>query len=226
MMIPKPLEYSNAFAIDNEHNAFFLSKKQSILKSFSFTRVREVEKVYLLAYWLHVFNRNAEAISVCNFLLQKEYDGDNSIWYHIEHTIGLKFVIEMQMCEYPLEHFSYINRILYAENENIKLRAKNEIDIEAYKRLYNGFLDGLCIENELRNENLIITTNISDLCCAVIRELCWLIAANKAHNRNSLCIGNRIESCNLLWDRYFMYLDEIRKYKRVKLATNKRINLP
>ena len=178
-MIPKPLEYSNAFAIDNEHNAFFLSKKQSILKSFSFTRVREVEKVYLLAYWLHVFNRNAEAISVCNFLLQKEYDGDNSIWYHIEHTIGLKFVIEMQMCEYPLEHFSYINRILYAENENIKLRAKNEIDIEAYKRLYNGFLDGLCIENELRNENLIITTNISDLCCAVIRELCWLIAADR-----------------------------------------------
>ena len=225
-MIDKPLKYSTAFSTENEYDAFFLKKKQSIVKRFSFTIEREVEKVYLLAYWLHIFGRNAEAIIVCNFLLQKEYDGNNSIWYHIEHAIGLKFVIEKQMGEYTSEHFNYINRILYAHDKNIELRAKNEIDINAYKTMYEGFLNGQCIENELWNENPVVIYNIPDSCCAVIRELCWLIAANEAYNRNTFFIGGRIENCKLFWDKYFIYLMEIRKYKKVNLATNKRINLP
>ena len=225
-MIDNPLEYSIVFSIENECNAFFLKKKQSILKCFSFTREREVEKVYLLAYWLHVFGRNEEAVNICDFLLQKEYDGNNSIWYHIEHAIGLKFVIEKSMREYTSEHFSYINRILYAENKNIELRAKDERDINIYKEMYEGLLNGQCIENELWNENLTVNFNIPDTCCAVIRELCWLIAANEAHNRKSFFKGGRIESCKLFWDRYFIYLMEIRKYKKVNRATNKQINLP
>lgn len=92
--------------------------------------------------------------------------------------------------------------------------------------MYEGFLNGQCIENELLNENPVVIHNIPDSCCAVIRELCWLIAANEAHNRNTFFIGGRIENCKLFWDKYFIYLMEIRKYKKVNLATNKRINLP
>lgn len=205
-MIDNPLTYSTAFSIESENDCFILRKKLSILKSFNFTREREVEKVYLLAYWLHVLDRNEESISVCNFLLQKEYDGNNSIWNHIEHAIGLKFVIEMQMREYPSEHFSYINRILYAENKNIELRAINKIDINAYKEMYEEFLNGQGIENELWGENPIITSNIQNTCYAVIRELCWLIAANEAHDRKEFFIGGRIKSCKLFWDMYFTIL--------------------
>lgn len=225
-MINVHLKYSTAFSVENECNSFFLRKKQSIIKYFSFTKEREVEKVYLLAYWLHVFGRSEEAVNVCNFLLQKEYDGDNSIWYHIEHAIGLKFVIQKQMCKYTSEHFSYINRILYAHNKNIELRAKNEIDIDAYKKMYDGLLNGQCIENELWSEKPIVTLNITDTCCAVIRELCWLIAANEAYNRKTFYIGGQKGSCKLFWDRYFMYLNEIRKCKKMDMATNKQINLP
>lgn len=214
-MIDNFLKYSTVFSTENEYNAFFLKLKQSIVKRFSFTIEREVEKVYLLAYWLHIFGRNEEAIIVCNFLLQKEHDGNNSIWYHIERAIGLKFVIEKQMGEYTSEHFNYINRIVYAENKNIELRAKNEIDIKAYKKMYEGFLNGQCIENELWNEKPVVIRNIPDSCCAVIRELCWLIAANEAHNRNTFFIGGRTENCKLFWDKYFIYLMEIRKYKKI-----------
>lgn len=218
--------YSTVFSIEKEYNTFFSRKKQSILRHFSFTREREVEKVYFLAYWLHVFGRDEEAITVCNFLLQKEYDGNNSIWYHIARAIGLKYVIEKQIGRYPPEHFGYINRIPDAHNKNILLRAKDENSTTDYKNIYEGFLNGQCIENELWNENLIVTADISDTCCSVIRELCWLIAANAAYKRTEFFIGGQKGSCNLFWDRYFTYLNEIRKYKKIKGATHTRIKLP
>lgn len=223
-MIDKPLEYSTAFSIEKEDNSFFSRKKQSILKHFSFTREREVEKVYFLAYWLHVFGRDEEAVTVCDFLLQKEWDGNHSIWYHIEHAIGLKYVIEKQVGKYTLEHFDYINRIPDANNKSMLSRAKDENSITNYKNMYEGFLNGQCIENELWNENVIVTAGIPDTCCAVIRELCWLIAANAAYKRTDFFIGGQKGSCNLFWDRYFMYLDEIRKYKKINGATGKRIS--
>lgn len=224
-MIDKPLEYSTVFSIEKEYNAFFSRKKQSILKHFSFTREREVEKVYLLAYWLHIFGRDEEAIAVCDFLLQKDYDGNYSIWFHIEHAIGLKYVIEKQIGRSTPEHFGYIDRISDANNKSIQLRAKDEYSITNYKKMYEGFLNGQCIENELWNENLIVTANIPDTCCSVIRELCWLIAANVAYKRTEFFIGGQKGSCNLFWDRYFTYLTGIRKYKKINVATNKRINL-
>ena len=75
--------------------------------------------------------------------------------------------------------------------------------------------EGECIENELWNEKPVVIRNIPDSCCAVIRELCWLIAANEAHNRNTFFIGGRTENCKLFWDKYFIYLMEIRKYKKI-----------
>lgn len=112
------------------------------------------------------------------------------------------------------------------KNENIELRAKNEIDINAYKKMYEGLLNGQCIKNELWSEKPIVILNIPDSCCAIIRELCWLIAANEAYNRRTFYIGGQKVSCKIFWNRYFMYLNEIRKYKKVNITTNKQINLP
>lgn len=216
MIIDKPLEYSSAFSIENENNLFFLKKKRSIVEHFKFSRTKEIEKVYTLAYWLHVFKRDIEARTVCDFLLQKEYDGDNDVWYHIETAIGLKYVIEIQMKKYPSEHFCYIKRISDAKNMNIQLRAKDENSIASYKQLYESFLNGQTVENELWNDDIIIRSNIVDTCFAVIRELCWLIAANDFHKRTEFYIGGQKGNCTLFWNRYYMYLSEIRKYKKVK----------
>lgn len=214
-MIDDPLEFSSVFSDVNEDNRFLLRMKRSVLAHFKFSIVKEVGKVYFLAYWLHVFKRDKEAIAVCDFLLQKEFDGNVSIWYHIEHAIGLKYVIEKQMGEYPSEHFCYIQRISDAHHKLVQLQAKDEKDIAIYQELYEGFLDGEILELELWNEDITVRFNVNDTCCAVIRELCWLIAANDFHKRTEFFIGGQKEDCKLFWNRYHMYLAEIRKYKKV-----------
>lgn len=214
-MIDHPLKYSPVFSFDKEENHFLRRKKRSIAEHFKFSVEREVEKVYSLAYWLHVFKRNQEAVTVCDFLLQKEYDGDLGIWYHIEKAIGLKYVIEKQTADYPPEHFSYIKRIYEAQNKNIQLRAKDEKTKASYQKLYEGFLNGQLIENELWKDDLVILFNGADTCFAVIRELCWLIAANDFLHRTEFYIGGHKGKCNLFWERYYLYLTEIRRYKKI-----------
>lgn len=214
-IVNKPLEYSSVFSAENEDNRFLARKKQSIAERFKFSVEREVEKVYSLAYWLHVFGRDREAITVCDFLLQKEFDGDNSIWYHVEHAIGLKYVIEKQQAAYyPPEHFNYIKRISDAQNMNIRLRAKDENSIASYKKIYEGFLNGQTIEMILWNDDIPDRFNIIDTCYAVNRELCWLIAANDFLKRTEFYIGGQRGEYKLFWNKYSMYLSEIRKYKK------------
>lgn len=209
------LEYSSVFPTENEGNRFLLRKKQSIVEHFKFSIEREVEKVYSLAYWLHVFRRDREAITVCDFLLQKEFDGDNSIWYHVERAIGLKYVIEKQMAEYLPEHFGYIKRITDARNMNIWLRAKDENSIVSYKKICEGFLNGQTVETVLWNDDMVGRFNINDTCYAVIRELCWLIAANDFLKRTEFHIGGQRGGCKLFWNKYSIYLSEIRKCKKI-----------
>lgn len=221
IIVNKPLEYSAVFSTENEGNHFLLRKKQSIVERFKFSIEREVEKVYSLAYWLHVFRRDREAITVCDFLLQKEFDGDNSIWYHVEHAIGLKYVIEKQQGEYPPEHFHYIKRISDAQNMNIQFRAKDENSIASYKKIYEGFLNGQTVEMVLWNDDITDRYNIVDTCYAVIRELCWLIAANDFFKRTEFYIGGQKGECNVFWNKYSMYLSEIRKYKKVNWTAKK-----
>lgn len=215
IIINTPLEYSSVFSTENEDNRFLLRKKQSIVERFKFSIEREVEKVYSLAYWLHVFGRDREAITVCDFLLQKEFDGDNSIWYHVERAIGLKYVIEKQMAEYPPEHFGYIKRISDAQEMNIRLRAKDENSIASYKKIYEGFLNGQTVEMVLWNDDMTGRFNIIDTCYAVIRELCWLIAANDFLKRTEFHIGGQRGGCELFWNKYSLYLSEIRKCKKI-----------
>lgn len=191
-MINHPLKYSSVFSFDKEENPFLRKKKRSIAEHFKFSVEREVEKVYSLAYWLHVFKRNEEAVTVCDFLLQKDYDGDLGIWYHIEKAIGLKYVMEKQTARYPAAHFDYRKRISEAQNKNIQLRAKDEKTKASYQKLYEGLLNGQLIENELWNDDLVIL-----------------------FNRTEFYIGGHKGNCNLFWERYYLYLAEIRKYKKI-----------
>lgn len=108
-MIDNFLKYSTVFSTENEYDAFFLKLKQSIVKRFSFTIEREVEKVYLLAYWLHIFGRNEEAIIVCNFLLQKEYDGNKRLCQNADTAFFYAQspdFLKPGLCYYP--KFSYL----------------------------------------------------------------------------------------------------------------------
>lgn len=216
-MIHDPLEFSAVFAAEQEPNSMLARKKRSIAARFSFTRERELEKVYCLALYLHVFGRNKEAIEVCNFLMQEEFHGDNSLWYHIECALGLKYVIEKQTGDYPKEHFAYIRRIPEAMEANIRLRAKTETDVQKFHQIYDGQLNGQTVESELWNEEIEVTTSIPDSCYAVIREFCRLIAANDAVGRTTFFIGGQKGSCQLFWDKYRRYLDALRRFKRIKL---------
>lgn len=218
--VDNPLEYSPVFSFEKEENPFLLRKKRSIVGRFKFTVEREVEKVYSLAFWLHVFGRDREAVTVCDFLSQKEYDGNTSIWYHIERAIGLKYVIEKSTGEYPPGHLDFVKKIFDAQDQLIRTRAKNEEEIASYERLFEGLLNGQTVENELWNEDIVVVANVTDTCFAVIRELCWLIAANEYRGRIEFFIGGHKGNCELFWHRYDMYLSRLRMTRKTRTGAN------
>ena len=154
-MIETPLKYSSIFAFENEPNKFLASKKKSIAENFKFTVERSMEKAYSLALWLHIFKKDEEAIIVCDFLMQKDFDGDVCIWYHVEKAIGLKYVIEKQLFDYPEIHYDYRKKISDAQKANAEMRSKDKSDIKKYEQLYEGFLNGQIIEMELWSEQII-----------------------------------------------------------------------
>lgn len=222
-MIESPLAYSQVFAYENEQSKFFARKKKSLCETFKFNVERSLDRMYGLAFWLHVYKRNEEAIVVCDFLMQKEFE-ENSIdnvshWYHVGKAIGLKYVIENQMYDYPKEHFSYVQRIFDADEANVRFRAKDEKSVEAYARLHEGFLNGQIIETALWNKDIYYMREDKawkvDTCYATIRESCWLIATNEYLGRVTFYLGGQSGNISLFWDKYYMYLDEIRRLKKV-----------
>jgi len=222
-MIASPLKYSPVFAYENEQSKFFARKKKSLCETFRFNVERSLGRMYELAFWLHIYQRSEEAVIVCEFLMQKEFE-ENSIdnvshWYHVGKAIGLKYVIEKQLYDYPKEHFSYVQRIFDADEANVRFRAKNEKDVAAYARLHEGFLNGQIIEMELWNNEIAYYSDKKavkiDTCYSTIRELCWLIAANEHLGRTTFYMGGQSGNISLFWERYHMYLDEIRRLKKI-----------
>lgn len=64
--------------------------KQRATKNFKWTHVKSLENMSLLAYWLYISDETKDALAVCQFLTQAQYDGNQHHWFWIQSTLILQ----------------------------------------------------------------------------------------------------------------------------------------
>jgi hypothetical protein len=78
-----------AFEAQRETIPFLARAKNRASKDFSWKRWRSLEEACDLAYWLHVFQKDSEALQVCRFVGQYEFRGDFNFWSPVELALAL-----------------------------------------------------------------------------------------------------------------------------------------
>ena len=73
-----------------EDSKFLVRVKRRAAKNFKWTRAICLENVLLLAYWLYTFDRVEDALEVCQFLAQAQFDGDLRHWWYIQSALILQ----------------------------------------------------------------------------------------------------------------------------------------
>lgn len=63
---------------------------KKILKKCSFKSKNDLVNVSDLATWLYIYEYYDEAIAVCDLLLDLEFTGNYTIWWHADYTACLK----------------------------------------------------------------------------------------------------------------------------------------
>ena len=82
-------EMPKAFDHEAEGDKFLARVKKKAANKFSFTRQAPLQSATELAYWLHVYYRDAEAEEVCRFLGQAEFTGNFNLWSPVEGALTL-----------------------------------------------------------------------------------------------------------------------------------------
>jgi hypothetical protein len=80
----------SAFDPKKETIPFLARMKKRAGKDFRWTRSRSLEAATLLAYWLHVFGKDDEALEVCAFVGQYEFAGNHDFWTWVESSLALQ----------------------------------------------------------------------------------------------------------------------------------------
>ena len=78
----------NIMGTVNKKKIQSLCKK--ILKKYSFKSKNDLVNVSDLATWLYIYEYYDEAIAVCDLLLDLEFTGNYTIWWHADYTACLK----------------------------------------------------------------------------------------------------------------------------------------
>lgn len=84
VVLPKVFEEAAA------DSKFLARVKRRAAKNFKWTHILCLEKVVLLAYWLYTFDRVEDALDVCRFLAQAQFDGDLRHWWYIQSALILQ----------------------------------------------------------------------------------------------------------------------------------------
>ncbi|MBF0397553.1 MAG: hypothetical protein HQK78_12315 [Desulfobacterales bacterium] len=75
---------------DGEKDKFISRMKKRATKNFKWTVSRSLEDMMYLAFWFYVLGREDEALEVCTFLSQYEFEGNFNIWRWVEYALALQ----------------------------------------------------------------------------------------------------------------------------------------
>ena len=145
------MNFPNSFIETKNDASFLIRAKKKAIKNFSWKSSVSLQNVSSLAYWLYVFDRENEALEICDFLSKFQFAGDFNLWTWIEHSLALQSRLYRNKGKLN-ESQNCINRILSAGF--VKTR-----------------LDGLFVED--RENNIKYSTEENDV--RAIRELTFLL---------------------------------------------------
>lgn len=69
---------------------FLAARKRAAMRGFSWDRSQSLEQMTRLAFWLHHFGRDEDALEVATFLAQYEFSGNHNLWSWIELALALR----------------------------------------------------------------------------------------------------------------------------------------
>jgi hypothetical protein len=79
-----------ALLSDTETDPFLARLKARAAKRFRWTSPASLWNVAELAYWCHVFRRDAEALEICEFLSHYQFAGNYARWSPVEFALALQ----------------------------------------------------------------------------------------------------------------------------------------
>ncbi|HLL60837.1 MAG TPA: DUF6707 family protein [Candidatus Nitrosocosmicus sp.] len=78
------------FNSEKEKIPFLARMKKRASKDFRWTRWRSLQNATLVAYWLYIFGKDKDALEVCRFVAQYQFDGDHNFWAWVESALALQ----------------------------------------------------------------------------------------------------------------------------------------
>jgi hypothetical protein len=86
----EPVSLPEAFASDRESHEFLARVKKKASKNFRRTSAECLRNAGQLAFYLHALGRDEEALAVCRFLGQVQFDGNFNRWSPLETVLCLQ----------------------------------------------------------------------------------------------------------------------------------------
>jgi hypothetical protein len=79
-----------AFDSEQELIEFLARAKKKAATKFRLTNQGSLQNAAALAWWLHVYGKDAEAVEVCRFLGQYQFAGNFNLWTWVEQALTLQ----------------------------------------------------------------------------------------------------------------------------------------
>jgi hypothetical protein len=80
----------SVFGPDGERDKFIARMKKRASKNFKWSAARSLEDAMYLAYWFYLAGREEEALEVCAFLGQYQFEGNFNLWGWVEKALALQ----------------------------------------------------------------------------------------------------------------------------------------
>ncbi len=83
------IELPRVFDVENDTNEFLVRMKRRAAKNFKWSREPSLRAAADLAYWLHLFHRDDDALELCEFLSAFEFADNFRHWSWVENALAL-----------------------------------------------------------------------------------------------------------------------------------------
>lgn len=154
-----------------EDSKFLIRVKRRAAKEFKWTRRICLENVLFLAHWLCIFERTEEALEVCRFLAQSQFNGKLDHWWYIQGALVLQSRI-LKAQELQQEADDCLNRVRSVGDDTYRF---DGMVLRRYEQDVNNALD-------LSSRGLAHLGRLSEICgrMMIVIETSFLLEMNSS----------------------------------------------
>lgn len=146
-----------AFSPSPDDSPFLKRIRAKAAKGFKHTKATSLENATLLAFWLFALDRADEALDVCRFVGQAEFNGNFNLWSWVEVALALQ------------------SRLLKSKDKKQAKQCLDRIEAAGYvdSRLSGSLLDRDTVRDAIRDQDKSLER---DARLVNVFELCFIAA--------------------------------------------------